>query len=540
MPNIVSSYDSHLMLSVIRAYRSKIFASLFIGVLLSLNSHAASPSASALPLPPLVQSKLQQALYASGFRHQLPKHTKIYLPQEQQELYSFQVGVYLFDISADARFSMQGNVLEQAAEMQDFAEDIDAPTQQHADIIRDTLEALDESRMIVFAPEDGEVLHTITVFTDTSCPYSVEFHREIDLLTDAGVKVRYLGYPRMGQDSLGYLQMRPVWCSDQPQQAFNRAINRQRVRLKQCDSALDSHIQLGNSLGLMGTPTLLFEDGQVSTGYSSAIDILSFLDNETELPPASFSWVADFAIPDEVAQSEEETSVKAPVVSADQVSLAAKKALREQLEELWLKPLPWQQMEFTAEADFFSTTLGVYRFDVSTDGSFVMKMNLLDNHPQFTEAQRADIRQQALHLLDERGAIIFAPEQAAQHTVTIFTDANCRFCLSQYRETAYLNQAGVKVRYVAYPSAGLDSEEYHLLKATWCAPDRQKALLSMKLKGQRLASEQDCHDPIAAHYEFGLSLGVQGTPSIALDNGHLLPGYMGSDELLGHLQAERP
>ncbi len=494
-------------------------------------------------LPPKIAAKLQQALYASGFRATLPAHAKISTPEQAKGLYHVQVGIYLFDISADGDVSIQGNVLEHTAEMQGYATEYSEPTQYHAQIIRETLEALDEERLIVFAPV-GEVKHTISIFTDVSCPYSVELHREIDLLNDAGVKVRYLAYPRLGEDSLGYQKMRPVWCSDNPKQAFNRAINNQRIRLTYCDSALDSHIKLGDSLGLMGTPTLLFEDGRVSTGYSSAIDILGYLEDGTALPDASFSWVADFAVTEEdrVDLNVDSNAKEAPalppaqLISLEHINPQAKRALRNNLDELRLKPVSWQQMQFTNEADFYSTTVGAYRFDVSHDGSFVMKMNLLENRPQMNEAQRAAIRKQALLALDKRSAITFTATQETKHTVTIFIDANCHFCMSQYRETSYLNQLGVTVRYLAYPSAGLNSLEHQLLNVAWCAKNRQEALLSMKLKERQAANTENCASPVAAHYEFGKSLGIQGTPTSVLENGHLLPGYVSADEMLEHLE----
>lgn len=502
---------------------------------------ATQPTATFSQLPPPILKKLQQALYASGFRADLPASATITLPEKDTGLYSVQVGIYLFDISADGRVSMQGNALEQVAEMQqaDTGDYRDA-AQIHAQIIRETLEALDEERLIVFAPED-EVKYTITIFTDISCPYSVELHREIDILNDAGVKIRYLGYPRMGETSLGYQKMRHVWCNEDRQQAFHRAINNRRFHLAQCSSqTLESHILLGDSLGLMGTPTLLFEDGSVSTGYSSAIDILNYLESDAELPPASFSWIADFAVSEEEPEVISEPEEPAQKIAIEQVNPQVKLALRNNLSELRLKPVAWQQMQFTASLNFYSTTVGGYRFDVSNDGSFVMKMNLLENRPQLTENQRAKIRKQALQVLDESSAIIFAANSEAQYTVTIFTDANCRFCLSQYRETPYLNQLGVNVRYLAYPSAGLDSLEYKLLNAVWCASDRQAALLAMKLEETHTIPSKNCQSPVAAHYEFAHSLGIQGTPSIVLENGHVLPGYASSDEIWEHLRLSAP
>ncbi|GEM_PF-148609 len=487
-------------------------------------------------LPPAVLSKLEQALASVGFLQTLPSNAKITHASGSDGLYSIQVGIYLFDISSDGHFSMQGTVLERAAEMQGAAEVQVEASQEYADIVRETLAALDERQMVVFAPA-GKVLHTITVFTDVSCPYSIELHREIELLNDDGVKVRYLGYPRMGHDSLGYQQMRPIWCSDNRAEAFDLAMNHQRVPLKNCDSnALDNHIKLGDSLGLMGTPTLLFDDGSVFTGYSNAIDIISYLERGTELPPSSFSWVADFA--DEIEAAEPATAVEylqAQAVAIDTIPTPVRTALYKHLHELWFKPVPWEQLRFTASHDFFSTKIGAYRIDVSNDGKFVMKMNLLENIAQFTEGQRALIRQQALAVFDEQSAITFTPDSPAQYRITLFTDANCQFCQSQYREIPYLLQAGVEIRYLAYPTGGLDAPEYQTLSAIWCAKDRKQALLAEKpAKKLRLATK--CQNPVAVHYEFGRSLGIQSAPATVLENGELLPGYSSSDEILDRLE----
>ncbi len=44
-----------------------------------------------------------------------------------------------------------------------------------------------------------------------------------------------------------------------------------------------------------------------------------------------------------------------------------------------------------------------------------------------------------------------------------------------------------------------------------------------------------CDNPVAAQYELGMSLGVQGTPAIILPDGQMVPGFVPPERLAGML-----
>lgn len=137
-----------------------------------------------------------------------------------------------------------------------------------------SLNALDESDMIVFAPE-GETKAQITVFTDTTCFYCQKLHQEVPELNKRGVKVRYLAYPRSGPDSPGYRQLVGAWCAENPQKTLTALKNKEAVPVEQCaDNPVQEQYQLGQQLGVRGTPAMITDSGQMIPGYQSADQLM--------------------------------------------------------------------------------------------------------------------------------------------------------------------------------------------------------------------------------------------------------------------------
>lgn len=139
-------------------------------------------------------------------------------------------------------------------------------------------EALDkvaESEMIIFEPK--EVKTTLTVFTDVDCTYCRKLHGELDQLLDYGIRVRYLAYPRGGENAESYEKMVSVWCSDNRHKAFNQAKKGQNLPEKTCETPILEHYALGNQFGVNGTPALVFPDGRLVPGYIEATRLAGML-----------------------------------------------------------------------------------------------------------------------------------------------------------------------------------------------------------------------------------------------------------------------
>ncbi len=136
------------------------------------------------------------------------------------------------------------------------------------------MEAVDTEDMIVF-PAQGDTLAHISVFTDVTCFYCQKLHKEVPELNKRGIEVRYLAYPRSGMDSPGYRQLVGAWCAKNPQETLTSLKNKESVAVNQCDdNPVAQQYQLGQELGVRGTPAMITETGQMIPGYQSADQLM--------------------------------------------------------------------------------------------------------------------------------------------------------------------------------------------------------------------------------------------------------------------------
>ena len=134
-----------------------------------------------------------------------------------------------------------------------------------------------ESEMIIFPSRTPKPLATITVFTDIDCGYCRKLHREVSVLNELGVTVRYLGFPRAGIGSDSYEKIVAAWCSEDPLDALTRAKLGEDIGDSYCDNPIEKQLKLGEKLGVSGTPAIFFEDGTLQPGYIEASKMATLL-----------------------------------------------------------------------------------------------------------------------------------------------------------------------------------------------------------------------------------------------------------------------
>jgi thiol:disulfide interchange protein DsbC len=187
---------------------------------------------------------------------------------------------------------------------------------------------------------------------------------------------------------------------------------------------------------------------------------------------------------------------------------------------------------------------GVYEFmqgaEVSyltADGKYFIDGNIYDmqSRENLSEVRRVQARLAMLNAVPESEMIIFSPK-VPKYTITVFTDVDCAYCRKLHSEIAELNQLGVRVRYVAYPRSGPNTESWHKAEVVWCSADRNAALTRAKT-GAPVDLSKACNtSPVKREYELGQSLGVRGTPSMLTDGGDLISGYLPPAELVQNLK----
>lgn len=127
--------------------------------------------------------------------------------------------------------------------------------------------SVDKKDTIVFAP-DGEVKKVMYVFTDVDCGYCQKLHSHMADYNALGIEVRYLAYPRAGINSGSYRKIASAWCADDRQAAMTKLKTRQAIPENVCPgNPVAKQFELGQSIGLSGTPALVFESGELIAGY---------------------------------------------------------------------------------------------------------------------------------------------------------------------------------------------------------------------------------------------------------------------------------
>ena len=138
------------------------------------------------------------------------------------------------------------------------------------------IKGLNESELITFEPR--QINHNIFVFTDVDCGYCRQFHNQIDEYLELGIRVNYLAYPRAGIGSDSFNKISSAWCNEDPNYSLTLLKQGQDIEMKLCeDNPVEMHFNLGNTIGVQGTPSIITDEGKMIPGYLPPQDLLNIL-----------------------------------------------------------------------------------------------------------------------------------------------------------------------------------------------------------------------------------------------------------------------
>jgi thiol:disulfide interchange protein DsbC len=139
------------------------------------------------------------------------------------------------------------------------------------------LAAVKREDMVIFSPQ-GKPKSYVTVFTDIDCGFCRKLHKEVPKLNAMGIEVRYLAYPRSGVPSPSADKLITVWCAKDRREALTQMKNGATLPTQTCASnAVAAQYQLGNELGISGTPALFTPNGELLPGYMPAEELAATL-----------------------------------------------------------------------------------------------------------------------------------------------------------------------------------------------------------------------------------------------------------------------
>jgi thiol:disulfide interchange protein DsbC len=189
------------------------------------------------------------------------------------------VGGQVIYVSDDGRYLLQGALFDVDAKK-------DLSQTGLAEVRRELLATIPEDDRIVFAPAKPD--YTVTVFTDVECGYCRKLHQDIAEYNRRGIAVEYVAFPRMGLGSDDFRKMVAVWCSKDRRKALTDAKNGKRVPQKTCTNPVTMQYDIGQRVGLTGTPMIITEEGVQMPGYMPPDALRAALDKleaEAEAEP---------------------------------------------------------------------------------------------------------------------------------------------------------------------------------------------------------------------------------------------------------------
>jgi len=197
------------------------------------------------------------------------------------------------------------------------------------------------------------------------------------------------------------------------------------------------------------------------------------------------------------------------------------------LEAIQPSPLPGLYPVMVPPQMFYVSAGGLYAFD----GDMID----LQTGINVSDALRGKMRAAAVNAQGETAVIVYGPKKP-QLTVTVFAALVCGSCRTLHKAMANYNKAGIQIRYLAFPRAGVGSGSYQKAVSVWCSKDKAEAMTRAK-QGQAVKAEE-CENPVAKQYALAQSLGIRGTPAIVTEQGQILPGYVPADRLKAMLEQQ--
>ena len=192
-------------------------------------------------------------------------------PAPVDGLYEVVLGTEVIYMTPDGRYVLRGELL-------DLKNQSNMTQSVRTQLRQKMLADLPEDEMIKFS--NGKSEHVIYVFTDTDCGYCRKLHQDVPYLTEQGVEVRYLAYPREGLDSETFREMEAVWCSKDRKAALTQAKQGDTVKAESCDNPVAHQYEIGRQMGVRGTPAIYLENGRSLPGYVQPKELLAILNGD--------------------------------------------------------------------------------------------------------------------------------------------------------------------------------------------------------------------------------------------------------------------
>jgi thiol:disulfide interchange protein DsbC len=214
------------------------------------------------------QLKTLTATLKKRFRSEPTSIQQSVMPNMYQVMYGTEV-VY---VSADGKYFLAGDLINM-----ETRENLSDVAKQS---VRKGILDRQDNKPVVFKAKNEK--HVLQVFTDIDCPYCAKLHREVPALNEKGITIEYLMFPRAGLKSQSYTKAVSMWCADDNKQAMTDAKERKPIASKVCENPIAAQYNLGQEVGVTGTPALVTKSGKLIPGYMPADRLAAMLEADAK------------------------------------------------------------------------------------------------------------------------------------------------------------------------------------------------------------------------------------------------------------------
>ena len=168
----------------------------------------------------------------------------------------------------------------------------------------------------------------------------------------------------------------------------------------------------------------------------------------------------------------------------------------------------------------------------TNDGKYLIIGNVIDleTKESITENTKMKQRLSVIDSINKENLIIYKPDKT-EYVLTVFTDTSCPYCQKLHDEIPKLLENNIEVRYVLFSRNGDQVEAYKQLVFAYCSDNKLESIERL-FSGDILDDEDSCVNPLNKNYEYAGLLSVEGTPTIFLEDGRIIPGYQNSTNII--------
>lgn len=127
---------------------------------------------------------------------------------------------------------------------------------------------------------DPKAKTKLIIFDDPDCPYCKKLHEEIKKILEKRKDIAfYIKLFPLDIHPDAYEKSKSIICNKKSVKLLDDAFAGKKLPKSDCDTKeIDENLKLGKSLGITGTPTIIFPDGRLLPGYMEGPALLKMLE----------------------------------------------------------------------------------------------------------------------------------------------------------------------------------------------------------------------------------------------------------------------